>query len=62
MRGPLPNYRPESPPTFLEQAAKIARQRTVPYQLHAGSGQTNHLSPVTNGKVVSAAHSVIDPS
>jgi hypothetical protein len=33
MRGPLPSYRPEFPPTFLEQAAKIAWQRTVPYQL-----------------------------
>jgi hypothetical protein len=33
MRGPLPSYRPEFPPTFLEQAEKIAWQRTVPYQL-----------------------------
>ncbi len=33
MRGPLPSYRPEFPPTFLEQAAKIAQQRTVQYQL-----------------------------
>ena len=32
MRGPLPSYRPEFPPTFLEQAATIAWQRTVPYQ------------------------------
>ena len=33
MRGPLPSYRPEFPPTFLEQAATIAGQRTVSYQL-----------------------------
>jgi hypothetical protein len=33
MRGPLPSYRPEFPPTFLEQAATIAGQRTVPYQV-----------------------------
>ena len=33
MRGPLPSYRPEFSPTFLEQAATMAGQRTVPYQL-----------------------------
>ena len=33
MRGPLPSYRPEFPPPFLEQAETIAGQRTVPYQL-----------------------------
>src|SRR6266852_6168412 len=33
MRGPRPSYRPEFPATFLEQAEKIARQRTGPYQL-----------------------------
>jgi hypothetical protein len=33
MRGPLPSYRPEFPPTFLEQAEKLAWQRTVPYQV-----------------------------
>src|SRR5712691_4564502 len=33
MRGPLPSYRPEFPPTFLEQAATSAGQRTVSYQL-----------------------------
>ncbi len=33
MRGPLPSYRPEFPPTFLEQVAKIAEQRTVQYQM-----------------------------
>ena len=33
MRGPLPSYRPEFPPPFLEQAEKIVRQRTVQYQL-----------------------------
>ena len=33
MHGPLPSYRPEFPPTFLEQVAKMAWQRTVPYQL-----------------------------
>ena len=33
MCGPLPSYRPEFPSTFLEQAAQMARQRTVPYQL-----------------------------
>jgi hypothetical protein len=33
MRGPLPSFRPAFPSTFLEQAKKLARQRTVPYQL-----------------------------
>jgi hypothetical protein len=33
MRGPLPSHRPVFPATFLEHAEKIARQRTVPYQL-----------------------------
>ena len=33
MRGPLPSYRPAFPATFLEQAAQIAHQRTVQYQL-----------------------------
>jgi hypothetical protein len=33
MRGPLPSCRPEFPSTFLEQAEKRARQRTVPYQV-----------------------------
>jgi hypothetical protein len=33
MRGPLPSYRPEFPPPFLEQAETIAGQRTVPYQV-----------------------------
>src|SRR5882672_5044903 len=33
MRGPLPSYRPEFPSTFLKQAEKIARHRTVKYQL-----------------------------
>lgn len=33
MRGPLPTYRPAFPSTFLEQAAAIAQQRTVQYQL-----------------------------
>src|SRR5712691_1508616 len=33
MRGPFPSYRPACPPTFLAQAAKMAWQRTVPYQL-----------------------------
>jgi len=33
MRGPLPSYRPVFPSTFLEQAEKIVRQRTVTYQL-----------------------------
>jgi transposase len=33
MRGPLPSFRPEFPSIFLEQAEKLARQRTVPYQL-----------------------------
>ena len=33
MRGPLPSYRPAFPSTFLEQAEKIVRQRTVQYQL-----------------------------
>ena len=33
MRGPLPSHRPMFPSTFLEEAEKIAHQRTVPYQL-----------------------------
>src|SRR4029453_4223761 len=33
MRGPLPSYRPEFPSTFLKQAEKIVRHRTVKYQL-----------------------------
>jgi hypothetical protein len=33
MRGPLPSYRPEFPPTFLEHVATIAQQRTVQYQM-----------------------------
>ena len=33
MRGPLPSYCPTFPSTFLEQAEKIVRQRTVQYQL-----------------------------
>jgi Winged helix-turn helix len=33
MRGPLPSYCPEFPTTFLEQAEKVARQRTGQYQL-----------------------------
>lgn len=36
MGGPLPSYRPEFPPTFLEQAEKLAWQRTVPYQCGNG--------------------------
>ena len=32
-RGPLPSHRPVFPSTFLEEAEKIVRQRTVPYQL-----------------------------
>src|SRR5438552_899022 len=32
MHGPLPNYRPEFPSTFLQQAEKLAHQRTVQYQ------------------------------
>jgi transposase len=33
MRGPLPSFRPEFPSTFLEQAEKLARHRTMAYQL-----------------------------
>ena len=33
MRGPLPSHRPGFPATFLEEAAKMVRQRTVPYPL-----------------------------
>ena len=33
MRGPLPSYRPEFSPPFLERAETIAGQRTVSYQL-----------------------------
>src|SRR5215831_5569424 len=33
MRGPLPRHCPVFPSTFLEEAAKIARRRTVPSQL-----------------------------
>jgi Homeodomain-like domain-containing protein len=33
MSGPAPLYRPSFPPTFVEQAQHIVRQRTVAYQL-----------------------------
>ena len=33
MRGPLPSHRPVFPSTFLDEAAKMARRRTVSYQL-----------------------------
>ena len=33
MCGPLPSYRPEFPMPFLEQATKLAGQRTVAYQV-----------------------------
>ena len=33
MSGPLPWYRPLFPVTFVEQAQRIVRQRTVAYQL-----------------------------
>jgi hypothetical protein len=33
MRGPAPLYHPNFPPNFVEQARKIARQRTVGYHL-----------------------------
>jgi hypothetical protein len=33
MCGPLPSYRPEFPTPFLEQAATLAGQRTVAYQV-----------------------------
>jgi transposase len=33
MRGLLPSHRPVFPSTFLEEAEKIVRHRTVPYQL-----------------------------
>jgi len=33
MRGPLPSHRPMFPSTFLEEAEKIGRQSTAPYQL-----------------------------
>src|SRR4029453_3093575 len=33
MCGPLPSYRPEFPTPFLEQAATLADQRTVSYQV-----------------------------
>lgn len=44
MRGPLPSYRPVFPSTFLEEAAKIVRQRTVPYQLRQRAGLVLLLS------------------
>jgi Winged helix-turn helix len=45
MRGPLPSYRPEFPPPFLEQAETIAGQRTVPYQLRQRAALVLLLSP-----------------
>lgn len=33
MPGPAPIYRPVFPPDFLEQAARLVRQRTIQYQL-----------------------------
>jgi hypothetical protein len=32
MPGPAPIYRPVFPPDFLDQAAQLVRQRTIPYQ------------------------------
>ena len=45
MRGPFPSYRPEFAPTFLEQAATIAWQRTVPYQRRQRAALVLLLSP-----------------
>ena len=53
MRGPFPSYRPEFPPTFLEQVATIAWQRTVPYQLRQRAALVLLLSQqplVSNGE------------
>ena len=53
MRGPLPSYRPAFPPTFLEQAATIAWQRTVPYQVRQRAALVLLLSQqplVSNGE------------
>src|SRR5262249_3962498 len=33
MPGPLPAYRPDFPPEFLDQARVVLRRRTVRYQL-----------------------------
>jgi transposase len=33
MSGPAPAYQPVFPPVFLEQAARLVRQRTVAFQL-----------------------------
>jgi len=33
MPGPLPSYRPDFPPGFLDQARAVVRRRTVRYQL-----------------------------
>jgi hypothetical protein len=33
MPGPLPSYRPDFPPDFLDRAREVVRQRTVRYQL-----------------------------
>jgi hypothetical protein len=33
MSGPAPAYQPVFPPAFLEQAERLARQRTVAFQL-----------------------------
>jgi hypothetical protein len=33
MPGPLPSYRPDFPPDFLDQARAVVRRRTARYQL-----------------------------
>jgi len=58
MRGPLPSYRPMFPSTFLEQAAKIVRQRTVPYQLRQRAALVlllPHQPLVANGEAAQRA-------
>ena len=53
MRGPLPSYCPVFPSTFLEQAEKIAAQRTVAYQLRQRATLAlllHHQPLVSNGE------------
>ena len=58
MRGPFPSYRPEFPPTCLEQAAKIAWQRTVPYQWRQRAALVLLVSQQPRGSNSAAAQRV----
>jgi len=58
MPGPLPNYCPDFPSTFLEQAEKMARQRTVKYQLRQRASLVLLLHQQPRLSHIAAAHRV----